>query len=316
MSKLGTIHIDKALTDVSVAYRNAAFIAEMIFPRVDVIEISGKYYVYGKENFRVRDDRRAPGAQAQESRWSLSNDTYYCGGHALKDYIPMEDQNSADPPLDLMTDSTEFLTEQVQLAEEYNLSQRLAAGMTGTSLQDLTSAGWDDDDEDPFEAIMDQSITIGNRIGRPPNVFMAPRKVWAKIAANENIKARITGATSLDAAKVTKEQFASLIEVDEVVIGGALLDTANEGQTASLDSVWGRNALLFYRAPNPGRKVVSLGYTYAWGNAFGAAAGAQFVKRYYEESRSSWVVEVHKYYDQKLTTKDAGCWFTNCIASS
>jgi len=312
MSKVGTLHFDQALSDISIAYRNAEFVAERVFPVVPVTKQSDKYFVYGKENFRVRDDLRAPGGEAKPSRWSLSNDSYFAGGHALKDWVPIEDIQNQDAPLDLLSDTTEALTEQILLAQESALVASLVAGMTSPSVDDLTSKKWDNNTYDPVAEILAQALLIRNRIGMRPNVFVCSASTWKAIRCNTNVKGLITGAATLGQALITPQQFATLIEVDEVLIAGSVYDAANEGQTASLGSVWGARALLFYRPPNPGRKTVSLGYTFNWNVALGQGAGNQFVKRYWWEPNSAWCIEVHKYYDQKLVTKDAGCLFTVC----
>jgi len=309
MSKFGTVHIDAALTQVSVGYRNAGFIAERVFPVVPVGKQSDKYFVSGKEIFRVRDDRRAAGAEARESRWTLSNDTFFCSGHALKDYVPREDQVNADPQLDLLTDTTEVLTDQVLLAEEAALVTALAAGATAAS---QATTHWDDDDVDPFAIIETQKLVIAKKIGKMPNVLAVSAPVASALKLNANVRQLVTGAGSVAAALVTMAQIAAYLEVDEVVVGNAVYDTVNEGQNASLNFVWGEYGLLFYRPPNPGRKTTSLGYTFQWNGAFGGDQ-AQFVNRYYWQPNLADVVEVHKYYDQKLVDTGAGILFTDCL---
>jgi hypothetical protein len=317
MSKNGTIHIDQALTNLSVAYSNGLYIAERVFLPVPVDHQSDKYFVYGKDLFRVRDDRRAPGAEAQESKWKLSNDTYFAEGHALKDYVPRENQGNADPQLDLMADTTQNLTDQVLLAQESNLVATLDAGMTGASVSDLTAKPWNNDANDPVAAIREQRIVIAKATGKFPNVLALGPEVWNAIQGNAKVIGRITGAGDLTATKITPQQFAALIEVDEVIVGTAVYDTANDGQAANLAFVWGDRALLFYRPPAPGRKTLALGYTFTWrlaGTAFGEpGVQSQFVNRYFWQPNLSDVVEVHKYYDQKIVDRGCGVLFKKCL---
>jgi hypothetical protein len=313
----GTIHIDTALSDVSVGYKNGVYVAERVFPVVNVDHQTDKYYKHGKEIFTVRDDRRSPGGEARPSRWTLSNETYYCDGHALKDFVPREHSVNGDPQLDLLTDTTEVLTDQVLLTQEANLVTALAAGMTGASLAAQTSTHWDAESSgvstnDPVSIIRTQAILIAKRIGMLPNVFTVSLSVWNAIRNNTKVKGLLTGVTQLEDALITPQQFATLIDVQEVLIASSVKNTANEGQTESLDFVWGETALLSYRPPAPGRKTLSLGYTFMWNKAFGTSQ-AQFVNRYYWEPNLADVVEVHKYYDQKIVDSGAGCLFTDCL---
>ncbi len=315
MSKFGTIHHDRALTDVSVGYENAELIGERIYPVVPVENQSDKYFKHGKDIFTVRDDRRSPGGEARESRWTLSDDNFFCEGHALKDYVPRENQGNSDPQLDLLTDTTEVLTDQIMLNQEVNLVTILAAAMTGTSLAAQTLTPWNDDDVDPLPIIETQKIAIAKRIGKPPNVLVMSGPVWSAMKLNANIRMLITGAGSLPGAVITPQNLAAYLDLKEVLVGSAVKNTANEGQDVSLDFVWGEYALLFYRPQSPGRKTLSLGYTFAWKNALGASAGGQFVDRYYWQPNKADVVEVHKYYDQKTIDAGAGCLFSNCLST-
>jgi hypothetical protein len=314
----GTFHIDKALTDLSIAYRNAAYVADRVYPVVPVEKESDKYYKHGKEFFRVRDDRRSPGSEARPSRWSLSDDTFFCGGHALKDYVPREHQANQDPALDLIADTTEGLTDQIQLIREDNLVTALVADLTGASVVDLAAIKWDADANNPIKKVRAEKEAIAKRVGVMPNVLLLSQPVFTAVRQNSTVVNLITGAQSAEQALVSAAQLAGLLELDEVLVAGAVKDTANEGQAASLDFVWGKRALLFYRPANPGRKTLSLGYTFRWRNALGAlgvsSGGGQGVERYYNQPTKSDVVEVHDYYDLKTVDKDAGSLFINAIA--
>ena len=100
MPEVSQVHIDVALTNVSVEYRNAAFVAEQIAPPVSVKKQSGKYFVYDpeREAFRQTDDKRAPGAEANEVGFALSTDSYYAEDHALEAAIPDEERRGSAIP--------------------------------------------------------------------------------------------------------------------------------------------------------------------------------------------------------------------------
>lgn len=311
MPKFGTINFDQALSNLSVAYRNADLVAERVLPRVSVDKPADRYFIYGMENFRVREDLRAPGDEAKESRWTLADAPYICEGHALKDYVPRENTAAADPQLDLLNDTTEVLTDQILLGQEVSVVTVLAAGMAGASLANQVATPWNNNANNPIAIIGAQHAVIQARTGKRPNQFVCSASVWNAIKNNTNVTGRITGAQKLSDALVTPAQFASLIEVDEVLVAGAVQNTAAEGQAAVMAYVWQNMALLQHKAPSPGRKQLSLGYTFTWSKAFGVGQ-PQFVNRYYSQERLSDVVEVHKYYDSRLVATPAGVLFTNC----
>ena len=73
MPQVQEVHIDAALTNLSVGYRNAAFIADQLAPVVAVRKQFDRYFIHdaARENFRATDDRRAPGAEANEGALKL-----------------------------------------------------------------------------------------------------------------------------------------------------------------------------------------------------------------------------------------------------
>ena len=54
------VHIDQALTNISLKYQNADLIAERIFPVVPVQKDSNLIFKYGKQDFVLENDIRAP----------------------------------------------------------------------------------------------------------------------------------------------------------------------------------------------------------------------------------------------------------------
>ncbi len=93
MPEVQQVHIDAALTNLSVAYRNNDYIAELIAPRVAVRKQSDRYYIYDaeRESIRATEDMRAPGSLASEVDYTLRTDSYYCNDHALASAVADEE---------------------------------------------------------------------------------------------------------------------------------------------------------------------------------------------------------------------------------
>ena len=125
MPEVSQVHIDVALTNVSIAYRNPDYISDIIAPPVPVRKQSDKYFIFDpeRERFRESNDRRAPGAEASEVGFGLSTDNYYCEDHALETAIPDEERENADPPIQVDIDRTEFLVDKILLNKEIALAE-------------------------------------------------------------------------------------------------------------------------------------------------------------------------------------------------
>ena len=304
----GGLHVDAALTNVSVMYRNGQMVADSIFPMIPVDKQSNKYWTYGLDNLRPDDDTRRPGGESNEIDWSLSANPYYCDGHALSQVIPDEWRENADAAIDLDTDTTIQLTDKLWLNREVAAAAAVAASVTAS---DQTAAKWDTDTTDPIKIIDTAKETIAPAIGQKPNVLLLSRPTFRGLRNNALVKARVGGALNgIDQSRITTSQLASLLEVDEVIIGDAIKVTSAEGQTVTSSYVWGKTALLFYRPPSPGLRTVSLGYQFTW---MKGRLGALVYKGRLDKRHSDFV-EVMRYYDLRITAASAGVYFTNCVA--
>ena len=147
-----TVHVDAALTGVSVAFRNTEFVADAVAPPVAVRRQSDRYFVLDPERVAQREtpDHRAPGAEAREVDFAVSTDSYYCDDHALETAIPDEERDNADNALQPDIDRTEFLTEKILLNREIGLEALLR---TSTAVPEITLESgeeWTNSDSDPL----------------------------------------------------------------------------------------------------------------------------------------------------------------------
>ncbi len=314
MPGISTVHLDKFLTNVSVAYLNADFYGERLFPVLPVDRQTNKYPVFGKEKFRIYEDSRRPSDEAREiDDWRLSSDQYYAAGHAMRAAIADELKSNSDIP-DLEIETVQNLTNAILLrleANTYNLVFGAGTPITTTALSG-TSQWSDYTNSDPIAAVEAQKITIFQNTGRAPNAFAVSYPVFIKLRQHPKI---------IDRFKYTQvgilqpDHLKTAFDVENFWVLNALKETANQGQASSLDYVWAKTALLSYVPPAPGRRTVALGYTFRWtGDGILADTAGVMVKRYREEKRSADVVEVHRYYDNKIVTAAAAYGWTAAVA--
>lgn len=298
MPEVSQVHVDVALTNLSVAYANTAFIAEKIAPPVPVRKQTGKYYVYDaeREAFRATDDRRAPGAEANEVGFTLSTDSYYCNDHALEAVIPDEERENADPAIQPDIDHTEFLSEKIALNQEIELSSLI---LENDELESTTLSGdtqWSDPDSDPIAAVEAQKAAIVEAVQVMPNTLVLPYEVFARLRQHPDIVDRMK---YVQVASGTAAQLAELFDVEQVLVPRSIRNTAAAGQTPSISYIWGKNAMLLYVNSRSGLKQPSFAYTFRWSLAPGSVNG-HLVETWRENRRKSDMIRVQKYYDMKV----------------
>ena len=311
MPDISMVHVDQALTEVSIAYRNAQFVADAIFPVVPVSKQSNKYFIYSKDNFRMLDDSRRPGSRANEIDWTLSTDTYFCEGHALAQALPDELRANADQAIDVDVDTTEMLTDLLYLQREVLVAAKATDPAVVTMNAALSGADqWSDyTNSDPIQAVEDQKGTIQKQLGQLPNSLLVSYPVFKAL---RNHPAIIDRFKYSQVGVVQPDHLKSVFNVENFFVASAIKNTAPEGAADALDYIWGNNALLFDKPPVAGRRQLSLGYQFTW--LFGANSNGFLVKRYRDEGRTADVVEVQLYYDAKIVAPGAAFLWTSAVA--
>ncbi len=314
MPQVNEVHIDAALTNLSVDYRNPAFISDILAPVVGVRKQFDRYFIYDpdREAFRSSDDRRAPGAEANEIDFALSTDTYSCEDHALTSVIPDEERDNADPPIQPNVDRTEFLRDKIDLNKEIELAA-LATDATVIT-QSETLAGTDQwsafATSDPVAAVEAKKGVIIESVQVMPNTLVLPYEVYSKVRIHPAVVDRAELAVT---GMVGPDVLARIFDVEQVLVPRALRNAALPGQAPDMQFVWGKDALLCFLPRRPALKQVALAYTFQWGGAPGTLSG-HAVEMWREDRRKADVIRVQRYYDQKIVAPDAAYLWKSAVA--
>jgi len=309
MPSLNQIHVDEALTQISIAYRNQAFVAEEVLPVVPVMKKNDVFFKFSKQHFRAYKDAYAAGQRAQQIEVDLDARGFYMAdGHALEDSITDDEREQADPSAQIEIEKTEKLTNIIALNEEINLFNNILT--TANITQNVTLSGtskWSDYvNSDPVSVVLAARRTVQQQIGDFPNYLLLSQAVLDTLANHPRILDRVKYTANGARHQLDEQDLARVFKVDKVLVSAAIYQTSNEGEADSLGYLMGNNALLFYRPPRPGLRVPSLGYTFFWAKRSG-------VLRWRELSLESDFLRVKKYYAQQLVAPSAAYLWLSCI---
>jgi len=286
------VHIDVALSNVSIRFQNDRYAAEAMMPRVMVGKESDKYYIYGKDNFRNEQALRADGSLATQVGQSLSSDSYSIEEYAYRELVTQRMINNADSALDPMTDATMHLTDKLLLDYEIRVAALLNSGATLT--ENTTLAGVDQwsaaATSDPIGDILTGINNIKSKAASMPNKILIPHSVWQKLQVHPDVLARIQGS---QLGIVSPALFGQIVGL-EVVLADAVKNTAVEGQTDVLADVWGKHVVIANVSNSPGLRSQSMGYTFS--------TQQREVRRYTDEPRRGEWVEASDFYDPKIVS--------------
>lgn len=311
---VGAMHIPQALTNMSVGYTNEDFIAELIAPVVPVEKLTDYYYVFGKEKFFPYDDSYQAGDTPGEIGWGWTKAQFTCTGHAVRGWYPTMAPSAADAVVDLDPETTLNVTEAIQLRKELNLKAKLIAALAPASML-AAGVNFDNPAFDPVAWIDEQKETIQRACGKMPNSIAMGRPAWRALRSNPNFLKHIAvGSLSLDidpGRMIQPAQAAEKLEVKEVLVGDCMYSTAATlADTPVLQYIWDQYVLLYYKAPAPGRRIVTLASTFKF---TGGVAG-RLMQKWYDQNKYRQVIDGFEFYDQEAIVPGAGAMWSNAIS--
>ena len=301
------LHVNQLLTNISVKYRNPAYVGEALFPVMPVSHKSDDFLVYEKaDRFTPTDDRLGPKAEAREVDWASHTDTYACKNFGLRDFVSNEDIANADAPIKPETDTAEFLTDLLLLNREIRIRDKVLGISQNATPGTKWNAATGSDPVADIEAAIDGCFI-------KPNVMIIPRSVMKVLKWHPKL---VDAIKYVGVGKITAEHIAELFDVDKVLVAGAKVNTAKKGKTPVYADVWGPNVALAYVDPKAGLNAVTFGRTFSW--KFATAGGQVFQVRRWEEPKRGLsggnMVQVETSTDEKIVAADCGYLLKNVLS--
>lgn len=306
---LADVHVDAVLTNISVMYVNDMYIGAQVFPRVQVDKESGSYFIFNRGAF-MRDEAlpRAPGTQAATVGYNLTTGSYevveWAAEHPVDDRI----RRNADSPLDPDRDGAILVADKIDMALEQKVQSAIetTANWTTTATLSGTSQWSDYPNSDPMTDIKTARLTVLKQIARKANTGVMSIEVFESLALHPDLLDRVkyTG-TGERPAMVTAAMMAELFQLDQVLVGSTVEDTAIEGATEVPAYVWGKHFWVGFVPPAPRINTPAAGYTFTTG---------RMVDRRREEAITSDVVRAREAFQAKVVAAGAGYRIINAIA--
>lgn len=314
--------IDTALADVSIAHmqdQDDALLGNAV-PVLKVPKDSGKYFTYPTGTWNKRQARRrAPGAKAAEGQFTISNDSYACELFSVVHKDPREEATQADEAIDPDIEATEWASGQVMMeADDLIVSAMLGPsiwdtdvdGTTGTPTVGTSVLQWNEAGSDPITDMVQLNGLVKKKSTKWANVAVIGYDVWTTLINHAAIIDRIKHTSS---NSVRRDILAGLFEVEKVIVPGLTENTAELGQTASMDWIAGsKDVGLFYVPPTPGKRTLSAAYVFAF-NSGDYKEGVR-VSQWYDNETNSDKTQVDLFVDVKVTATSAGAFIDDCVA--
>jgi len=213
------------------------------------------------------------------------------------------DRDNSDM-IQIDTKTTENLTDKILLRKEIETAKALfttTAFGNNASATTATSWSYNTTTSAPIQNVMSGTSVIVKNSGKKPNTMIMGDALYDALKNNTNVYSRIQ---YVERAIMTKELLAAVFDIERVEVGYAAYDESREGQTESITSIWGGNALLAYMSPRGGMKELSA--------ALMLEINGQYkTKKWREEAVSGDIIEVSSMFVPKLVATQCGYYFSD-----
>lgn len=308
------VHVDRALSNISIFFKNPSYQADRISPPVNVVKESDKYFVYGTEHFRIPPTLRADKTKTFEVGYSLSTDNYSCDEYGLHELISDRERANSDDALRPEIDATEHVTEVLLLDREYRVANLVLdntdpqwGNYASTHFENL-GAAWDDKSAaDPRSDFYHAKLIVFADCRRQANNAFIPTEVayqLPQINQIDELRKYTDPGLLLDSGLPTRLWGLTINECQSTY------ESQDEGATTVVrDETWGNNVVIAYINPNPmSLKTQTFSLT--------MQSRPFEVRKWREEEIRCDVIEVTHLYDTKIIAPACGFVYTNTMTSA
>lgn len=274
MPTASSVHISRALDDMSIAYENdaRAYVWQHGCARRPVSQDSDQYFIYSRDygsekgqagsTAKARASVRMPGTEAAEQDYNLSSGSYQCREYARRDFVSDREISKSDSPLapvmdagrelmhTLMNEMEDIFARLVLDPNQYAAACKtlLTTGGSGTSWASATSAN-----SSPLKNLRDGRAAIIKTLQRPPNTLLLSDQSAQILADHSEVKDILKyehGDAWLEGTGLPEE-----LRGLNIVVGSAVANTAAAGAAYSGDFLFvepttaNANAVLCYVPP-------------------------------------------------------------------
>lgn len=307
--------VNPVLTDLSIGYKNPDFIWDLVAPVVSVDEKSGTYFIWTKDYwFRTFGEaggsKRSPEGNYKRVAYGLTTATYDTDEYGFEKPTGDPVVAASQTPENLENQDVAFLTNLMEMELEVMTAAELfVASKWGTDNTLSGTSQWSDfANSDPIGDFQTARSTVRKATGTTPNRAIMGIETWNDLKEHPLI---LDKYKHTQAGIMTQQLVAAALEVDEIVIGDTVKNTAKEGQTYVGADVWTDSCLLIPAIDAPALETPAGAYRFIWDEA-GNVPWA--VQNYREEQTRSNVARVFTHTISKVTSSASGYLFLDTAA--
>ncbi len=306
----------ESLVEFDLQANQDGMIGLAIAPVIEVGVPRGDYPVIElKELLKKRDTRRRSDGSYGRGDGEGNKDIFSTEEHGFEE--PVDEREAA--VFGDWWDAEQLAADRSRDAVLSNFNDRIVAAATDTNVVTQTAAAsvaWSSPaTATPITDVKTGRIAVRNATGCVPNCLAIDWEAFEHLRDCAQIIDRLkySGHENPNRDNITKAVLAQALGLDEVIVSGAIYNSANEAQAASLATQWPKTkALLFTRRTDRNTKRPRFMNTFHWG-ADGSKIGGVF-DYYYDPARRRWIVRNRLETDEKVVYPELGYIITGVLS--
>lgn len=308
---VGTVHVDAALTNLAIAYRQTSgFVADQAMKTIRVNKESDKFYKWDRGNsFRIPETKRSDGAKSNKVVFDLSQSNYQVEEYALNADVTDRQVANADSVLKLRASKMRFVQDLLMLDREKRVSTLLTTTGNYDSACYVTKSGSTQWNDSSFSGSIEKDIDTGKEavralMGVEPNTIIIPAAV-AKVMKRDAMIRELIKYTQNDLL-INGDLPPSIFNMKVLIPTAVNITSVRGASSTTTADVWGKNVVMTYIPTEGSIDTPAHAYTFR--------SRDFLVKSWREEDMSKEVIEVSIMDDEVITSDISGYLLSSVIA--
>jgi hypothetical protein len=243
--------------DLGAAYQEymdspdmAQFIADAVCPIVESAVQAGNFSRITRESaLASASAERAPGAGYSRIEIGAEDDSFSTKEYGLEAVVDDRQRRLYQSDFDHEAATLRQVIRRLKTQREIRVAALIQNTTTwsGSALYtDNSGTPWSTVTTDVIGQILAAKEKVRAGTGMPPNSLVLSEANLQNLLKNDGIRNRFPGAELITEAMI-RGALASIFGLQKLIVGGAVKNTADEGQTASLSDIWSQTYVMVCR---------------------------------------------------------------------
>lgn len=304
--------VDKLLSNASQMLKPDGCVADLILPKMQSAQYSGKIGKYGNGHLRIANTLvGGKGRYRRMETITRSSDGFYIESHGLEGIVTDEDYRNVEDPFDAEKDESLGLTSVLMLEKEKSLADSLTS--TAIVTQNVTLSGTsqfsDYANSDPLAKIVAGKKAVRDGSGGVVNTIIMEYDVAEMLRYHPAILDAL-GFKFAKPGGLSNDDLAKAFNVQRFIVPSCKYNSAAEGQADVLANVWGKHIVMAVLPEKAEKYQLTLGYEVA----LSGSVGWKVYKKPQDNPPDSTQIIVSGKYDQVLTNMGCAYLIKDAIA--